>query len=105
MGQALGSVCAVAGRVKVGAVVPRARARNVFGEPRIAVADAGVDYAWFEAYLGDAWYTFDPRNNTPRIGTDSDRPRRDAADVPLTISFGPSTLERFKVWTNEIRAN
>jgi transglutaminase-like putative cysteine protease len=24
--------------------------------------------AWFEAYLGDGWYTFDPRNNTPRSG-------------------------------------
>jgi len=24
--------------------------------------------AWFEAYLGDRWYTFDPRNNVPRIG-------------------------------------
>jgi len=24
--------------------------------------------AWFEAYLGGQWYTFDPRNNVPRIG-------------------------------------
>ena len=24
--------------------------------------------AWFEAYLGDAWYTFDARHNAPRIG-------------------------------------
>jgi len=24
--------------------------------------------AWFEAYLGNAWYTFDPRNNMRRIG-------------------------------------
>ena len=24
--------------------------------------------AWFEAYLGDRWYTFDARNNMPRIG-------------------------------------
>ncbi len=30
---------------------------------------APMDFAaWFEAYLGDGWYTFDPRNNTPRIG-------------------------------------
>jgi transglutaminase-like putative cysteine protease len=24
--------------------------------------------AWFEAYLGGQWYTFDARNNAPRIG-------------------------------------
>mgnify|MGYP000131287885 CR=1 FL=1 len=24
--------------------------------------------AWFEAYIGGNWYTFDARNNTPRIG-------------------------------------
>ena len=24
--------------------------------------------AWFEAYLGDGWYTFDPRNNTRESG-------------------------------------
>ena len=23
---------------------------------------------WFEAFLGGPWYTFDPRNNMPRIG-------------------------------------
>ena len=28
-----------------------------------------MDFAgWFEAYLGGRWYTFDPRNNMPRIG-------------------------------------
>jgi len=24
--------------------------------------------AWFEAYVGERWYTFDARNNMPRIG-------------------------------------
>jgi transglutaminase-like putative cysteine protease len=24
--------------------------------------------AWFEAYIGGRWHTFDARNNTPRIG-------------------------------------
>jgi hypothetical protein len=27
---------------------------------------------------------------------------RDAADVPLSNSFGPSTLTSFKVWANEV---
>ena len=66
---------------------------------------APMDFAaWFEAYLGDDWYTFDPRNNTPRSGRILIARGRDAADVALTTSFGPSTLESFKVWTDEIRA-
>ncbi|WP_198949776.1 transglutaminase family protein [Synechococcus sp. 1G10] len=55
--------------------------------------------AWFEAYLGDGWYVFDPRNNTPRIGRILIARGRDAADVALTTSFGASTLESFRVWT------
>jgi transglutaminase-like putative cysteine protease len=58
--------------------------------------------AWFEAYLGDMWCTFDPRNNTPRVGRILIARGRDAADVALTTSFGPSTLESFKVWTEEV---
>jgi transglutaminase-like putative cysteine protease len=58
--------------------------------------------AWFEAYLGDGWYTFDPRNNMPRIGRVLIARGRDAADVALTTSFGPSTLESFRVWTDEV---
>jgi transglutaminase-like putative cysteine protease len=64
---------------------------------------APMDFAaWFEAYLEDGWYTFDPRNNMPRIGRVLIARGRDAADVALTTSFGPSTLEQFKVWTDEI---
>ena len=36
--------------------------------------------------------TFDPRNNDPRIGRILIARGRDAADVPLTLTFGPSTL-------------
>lgn len=65
---------------------------------------APMDFAgWFEAYLGDNWYTFDPRNNKPRIGRILIARGRDAADVALTTSFGPSTLESFRVWTEEIK--
>ncbi len=31
--------------------------------------------AWLEAYVGDRWYTFDPRNNQRRTGRVVDRPR------------------------------
>ena len=57
-----------------------------------------MDFAgWFEAYLGDRWYTFDARNNTPRIGRVLIARGRDACDVALTSTFGPNTLERFMV--------
>jgi transglutaminase-like putative cysteine protease len=58
--------------------------------------------AWFEAYLDGRWYPFDPRNNMPRIGRVLMARGRDAADVALLTSFGPSRLERFTVWTEEV---
>lgn len=58
--------------------------------------------AWFEAYLDGRWYTFDPRNNVPRIGRVLIAEGRDASDVPITLTFGPNTLVSFKVWTDEV---
>jgi transglutaminase-like putative cysteine protease len=60
--------------------------------------------AWFEAYLGGQWHTFDPRNNVPRIGRVLLARGRDAADVAITTTFGPNTLNSFRVWTDEIAA-
>jgi hypothetical protein len=61
----------------------------------------GTD-AIFEAYLGGRWHTFDPRNNAPRIGRVLIAQGRDAADVPLTHTFGPATLSGFRVWADEV---
>jgi transglutaminase-like putative cysteine protease len=58
--------------------------------------------AWFEAYLGGQWHSFDPRNNAPRIGRVLIARGRDAADVAITSTFGPNTLKGFKVWTDEV---
>lgn len=58
--------------------------------------------AWMEVYLGGRWHTFDPRNNTRRIGRVLIAHGRDAADVPLTHTFGPNNLAGFRVWTDEI---
>jgi transglutaminase-like putative cysteine protease len=58
--------------------------------------------AWFEAYLGGAWYTFDPRNNVPRIGRVLIARGRDASDVAITTTFGPNRLENFQVFTDEV---
>jgi transglutaminase-like putative cysteine protease len=58
--------------------------------------------AWFEAYVGNRWYTFDPRNNMPRIGRVLLARGRDAADVAIAMTFGPNRLESFRVWTDEV---
>ena len=60
--------------------------------------------AWFEAFLDGHWYTFDPRNNTPRIGRVLIARGRDAGDVAISTTFGPNMLTSFRVWTDEIRA-
>ncbi|MEI6666102.1 MAG: transglutaminase family protein, partial [Chloroflexota bacterium] len=61
------------------------------------------DFAgWFEAYLDGAWHTFDPRNNTRRIGRVLVARGRDAADVPLSHTFGPNTLTGFRVFADEV---
>lgn len=58
--------------------------------------------AWFEAYIDGRWYIFDPRNNVPRIGRILIARGRDAADVAISTSFGPSTLKHFRVYTDQI---
>lgn len=60
--------------------------------------------AWMEVYLGGRWYTFDPRNNAARVGRILIARGRDAADVPLTYTFGANQLAGFKVWTDELPA-
>jgi transglutaminase-like putative cysteine protease len=58
--------------------------------------------AWFEAWIGGRWHIFDPRNNVPRMGRVLMARGRDASDVAIATTFGPNTLESFKVWTDEI---
>lgn len=58
--------------------------------------------AWIEVYLGGAWHTFDPRNNAPRCGRILVARGRDAADVPLTHTFGLNRLTVFRVWAEEM---
>ena len=58
--------------------------------------------AWFEAYLGGRWYTFDARHNKPRIGRILMARGRDATDVAIVTEFNPCTLTGFKVITDEV---
>lgn len=67
---------------------------------------APMDFAaWMEVYLEDRWWVFDPRNNAPRIGRFLVARGRDAADVPLTQTFGAHVMTDFQVWTDETTAN
>ncbi|WAJ28248.1 transglutaminase-like domain-containing protein [Antarcticirhabdus aurantiaca] len=58
--------------------------------------------AWIEVFLAGRWHMFDPRNNSPRVGRVLVARGRDAADVPLTLTFGPGELKRFVVTTEEV---
>jgi transglutaminase-like putative cysteine protease len=83
--------------------IPARYCTGYLGDVGMPPPYAPMDFAaWFEAYLGGAWHTFDPRNNTPRIGRILIARGRDAADVALTMTFGPNTLQSFNVITREI---
>ena len=45
-------------------------------------------HAWFEAYVGGRWYTFDPTQKQPRGGRIALAYGRDAADVAIFNQFG-----------------
>jgi transglutaminase-like putative cysteine protease len=81
-------------------------ARYTFGYlPDVAVEppDVPMDFhAWFEAYLGGRWYTFDARHNRPRIGRVVIGRGRDAVDVALTTHFGATRLREMTVWSDEV---
>ena len=57
--------------------------------------------AWFEVFLEGRWWTFDARNNTPRLGRILMATGRDASDVALTTSFGRAELVHFFVVSEE----
>ena len=83
--------------------IPARYCTGYLGDIRIPAVPAPMDFAgWFEAFLGDRWYTFDARNNTPRIGRVLMARGRDACDVALASTFGPNTLQRLTVWADEV---
>ena len=83
--------------------IPARYCTGYLGDIGLPPPYAPMDFAgWFEAYLGGSWHTFDPRNNVPRIGRVLIARGRDAADVAITTTFGPNTLQSFRVWTDEV---
>ena len=83
--------------------IPARYATGYLGDVGVPPVDAPMDFAGcMEVYLEGAWHTFDPRNNARRIGRLMIARGRDAADVAISTSFGPSYLQLFRVWTDEI---
>jgi transglutaminase-like putative cysteine protease len=84
-------------------------ARYVCGYlPEIGVAPVPgpMDFhAWFEAYLGGGWRTFDARHNVPRIGRVVVARGRDAVDTAFLTTYGDSRLAGLTVWAEAADAN
>lgn len=83
-------------------------ARYVFGYlPDLDVEPEPVpmDFAaWMEVWLGDRWWTFDPRNNARRKGRVLIGRGRDASDVAMATTFGGPWLESMTVFAEEVPA-
>jgi transglutaminase-like putative cysteine protease len=84
--------------------IPARYVTGYLGDIGVPPAPCPMDFSgWFEAYLDGQWHTFDARHNIPRIGRVVMARGRDAVDVAITTSFGQTTLEKFVVFTDEIR--
>ena len=59
-------------------------------------------HAWFEVWLGENWWTYDARFNTPRIGRVPIGRGRDAIDIAMVTTYGTATLETMSVWADEV---
>src|SRR6202162_6438305 len=83
--------------------IPARYATGYLGDIGVLPVPDPMDFsAWFEVYLQGGWYTFDARHNRRRMGRILIGLGRDAADVPITMSFGQQSLEVFRVITEEI---
>ena len=81
--------------------IPARYATGYLGDIGVPVVLPMDFSAWFEVYLEDRWWTFDARNNQPRLGRVLMATGRDASDVAMTTSFGPADLRHFSVVTEE----
>ena len=83
--------------------IPARYCTGYLGDIGVPPVDAPMDFsAWFEAWIGGAWRTFDARHNRPRIGRIPMARGRDATDAAITTNFGPALLGRFTVITEEV---
>lgn len=86
--------------------IPARYATGYLGDIGVPINPAPMDFsAYLEVYLSGKWQALDARHNAQRIGRIKQAHGRDAADAALTTSFGPTTLEKFAVWTDEIKSD
>ena len=81
--------------------IPARYATGYLGDIGVPVVLPMDFSAWFEAWLDGRWWTFDARNNQPRIGRILMATGRDASDVAMTTAFGKADLRHFFVRTEE----
>jgi len=81
--------------------IPARYATGYLGDIGVPVVLPMDFSAWFEVWLEGAWWTFDARNNQPRMGRVLMATGLDAADVAITTSFGRADLKHFFVVTEE----
>jgi transglutaminase-like putative cysteine protease len=55
-------------------------------------------HAWFEAFVGDRWYTFDATQSVPKGGRVVIAYGRDAADVAFISNYGALETVAMRVW-------
>lgn len=85
--------------------IPARYATGYLGDIGVPAAPDPMDFsAFFEVYLSHKWWPVDARHNVPRIGRILVARGRDAVDVALATSFGPHTLTKFHVTTEEVAA-
>jgi transglutaminase-like putative cysteine protease len=59
-------------------------------------------HAWFEAYVGGRWYTFDATQDAPRGGRVTVAYGHDAANVAIFSQFGPALMPTAMAVTVEL---
>ncbi len=81
-------------------------ARYVTGHlPDIGYVDPGTPmdfHAYSEVFLGNEWFTFDPRYNVPRIGRVKVAHGADAVDGAFATIYGAANLTHFEVWAYQV---
>lgn len=83
--------------------IPARYCTGFLGDIGVTRVSVPMDFSgWFEVWLGDRWYTADARHNMPRIGRILMAIGRDATDVAISTQFGPASLTRFEVVTQEL---
>eukprot|EP00927_Polykrikos_kofoidii_P023897 TRINITY_DN21852_c0_g1_i1.p1 TRINITY_DN21852_c0_g1~~TRINITY_DN21852_c0_g1_i1.p1 ORF type:complete len:315 (-),score=27.78 TRINITY_DN21852_c0_g1_i1:62-1006(-) len=94
--------------------IPARYCTGFLGDIGVPADSAPMDFsAWFEVFLiegpthrgsfGGRWFVFDARHyGTARVGRVLIARGRDAADVPISNSFGANALLSFRVWTHEV---